>query len=68
MGQKQWNPEVVKMSEVLISKAEFEQRLAEVVKILYDHYCQRPKLSQVHHLGMIQQVQEIELQRTGTDG
>lgn len=68
MKQERWNSEVVEMKQVIVTDEEYEQRLAEIVKILYDEFSQRPKLSQNLDLGMIQQVQEFELERTGTDG
>lgn len=68
MKQKRWEPEMVKIKTVIVSDDEYSERLAVVGKCIYDHYCQRQKESQNLNLGMIQEVQEIELKRTGTDG
>lgn len=67
MKQKRWNPENVELKLVIVTVEEYEQRLAELGKVFYDHFGQRLKLSEVQSLGMIQEVQEIELKRTGTD-
>ncbi len=68
MKRKQWVPEVVEIKAVMVSDEEYSERLAVVGKNIYDHYCQRQKESQNLNLGMIQEVQEMELKRTGTDG
>ncbi len=68
MKQKRWEPEVVEIKTVIVSDEEYGERLAVVGKNIYDHYCQRQKESQNLNLGMIQEVQEMELKRTGTDG
>ena len=64
---KRWNPETIEINFKTISDADFELRLYELGKLLYDEFCQRPK-SQDPSLGMIQEVHDIELKRTGTDG
>jgi hypothetical protein len=58
-SKKRWSPEVIEFIPFTISDRDFEERLADVAKILYDDFCQRPK-SQDSNLGMI-------LTRTSTD-
>lgn len=57
--RQRWNPKVVELVSKVITDREFEERLAEIGKLLYDELCQRPN-SQSPSLGMI-------LKRTGTD-
>lgn len=44
-----------------------EKRIAEIGKTVYDSICQRLKESQNLNPGTIQQVQEAEFKKTGTD-
>ena len=67
MKQKRWNPEKVELKPVIVTFEELELKFAALGKILYDSICQRLKESQNLHPGTIQQVQEIELKRTGTN-
>ena len=57
--RKRWNPKVIELVAQVTNDREFEERLAELGKPLYDELSQRLK-SQSPSLGMI-------LQRTGTD-
>lgn len=68
MKRKQWVPEVVEIKMVVVSEEEYEERLAVVGKNIYDYYCQRQKNYRSPNPGMIQEVQDNELKRTGTDG
>lgn len=67
MKQKRWNPEKVEMKPVIVTVEEIELKFAGLGKVLYDSICQRLKESQNLRPGTIQQVQEIEPKRTGTD-
>ncbi len=49
---KRWCPKVIKICFIEVSDAELSERLADVGKILYDEFCQRPK-SQIPDPGMI---------------
>lgn len=67
MKQKRWNPEKVELKPVIVTFEEMELKFAGLGKVLYDCLCQRLKESQNLRPGTIQQVQETELKRTGTD-
>ncbi len=49
-----WNCKVVEKIFCGIEKDQYDARIAELAKILYDDFCQRPK-SFHHDLGIIQQ-------------
>lgn len=49
---KRWDAKSVEFVIVIKEKNEYEARLAELAKILYDEFCQRPK-SLHHDLGLI---------------
>lgn len=49
---KRWCPKVIELVPCIVTDREFEGRLAELGKLLYDGLCQRPK-SLSHDLGMI---------------
>lgn len=57
--RQRWNPKVIELVAKVTADREFEERLAELGKLLYDEFSQRLK-SQSPDLGMI-------LKRTGTD-
>lgn len=50
--KKSWNCKSVEYVTVLKEKDELEARLYELTKLLYDHFCQRPK-SFSHDLDVI---------------
>ena len=49
---QRWNCKSVEFVTVIKEKVEYEARLAEIAKILYDEFCQRPKILN-HDLGQI---------------
>jgi hypothetical protein len=51
-SSKRWCPKVVEKYFIEVTETEFSERLADVGKILYDEFCQRPK-SQSPDPGMI---------------
>lgn len=42
-SSKRWCPKVISFSFIEVSDAVFGERLADVGRILYDEFCQRPK-------------------------
>jgi hypothetical protein len=51
--KKSWNCKSVELVTIVKEKEEFEARLYELTKLLYDEFCQRPK-SLRHDLDVIQ--------------
>ncbi len=51
-SSKRWSPKVIEICFIEVSDAELSERLADVGKILYDEFCQRPKSLPTDH-GMI---------------
>lgn len=42
-SSRRWSPKVIEICFIEVSDAELSERLADVGKILYDEFCQRPK-------------------------
>jgi hypothetical protein len=51
--KQKWNCKSVEFVTIVKEKEEFEARLYELTKLLYDEFCQRPK-SLHHDLDVIQ--------------
>lgn len=63
-----WEPKKVTSVFTEITDREYEQRLAEVVEIFYDLFCQNRKPKEIEPCTSDQPSQDFEMKRTGTHG